>query len=201
MPAALVTTPESLSLMLTRERAAQDLAGVHTVIVDEWHELIGNKRGVQVQLALARLKRWNPKLAVWGLSATLGNLGDAMRTLCGDEATLVQGRSDKRIVIDTLLLAAGVSLWALLQLNPLRDHWLGAKLALLVLYIVLGSWALRRAGTTAARAAFLVAALTVLATMVSIGWTRHPLGIAMLATRTDLRATGHRVPGRVGPFD
>ncbi len=103
MPTALVTTPESLSLMLTRERAAQELAGVHTVIVDEWHELIGNKRGVQVQLALARLKRWNPQLAVWGLSATLGNLDDAMQTLCGDNATLVQGRSDKRIVIDTLL--------------------------------------------------------------------------------------------------
>ncbi len=103
MPTALVTTPESLSLMLTRERAAQELGGVHTVVVDEWHELIGNKRGVQVQLALARLKRWNPQLAVWGLSATLGNLSDAMRTLCGDDATLVQGRTDKRIVIDTLL--------------------------------------------------------------------------------------------------
>ncbi|HET9976709.1 MAG TPA: ligase-associated DNA damage response DEXH box helicase [Burkholderiaceae bacterium] len=103
MPAALVTTPESLSLMLTRERAAQDLGGVHTVIVDEWHELIGNKRGVQVQLALARLKRCNPKLVVWGLSATLGNLADAMATLCGDGAQLVQGRIDKAIVIDTLL--------------------------------------------------------------------------------------------------
>jgi ATP-dependent Lhr-like helicase len=103
MPAALVTTPESLTLMLTRERAAQDLSGVHTVIVDEWHELIGNKRGVQVQLALARLKRWNPGLVVWGLSATLGNLGDAMATLCGEGATLIQGRVDKAVVIDTLL--------------------------------------------------------------------------------------------------
>ncbi len=103
MPAALVTTPESLTLMLTRERAASDLAAVHTVIVDEWHELIGNKRGVQVQLALARLKRWNPQLAVWGLSATLGNLDAAMRTLCGPGGTLVQGRIDKAIVIDTLL--------------------------------------------------------------------------------------------------
>lgn len=81
------------------------------------------------------------------------------------------------VVIDTLLLVAGGTLWALLQLNPLRETWLGAKLVLLVLYVVLGSWALRRAGTTAARAAFLVAALTVLATMVSIGWTRHPLGM------------------------
>lgn len=79
-PAALVTTPESLSLLLTRESASADLGGVHTVIVDEWHELIGNKRGVQVQLALARLKRWNPGLQVWGLSATLGNLDEALRT-------------------------------------------------------------------------------------------------------------------------
>jgi ATP-dependent Lhr-like helicase len=105
LPTALVTTPESLSVMLTRGHAAEELATVHTVIVDEWHELIGNKRGVQVQLALARLKRWNPRLVVWGLSATLGNLDDAMRTLCGDGATLVQGRMDKTIVIDTLLPA------------------------------------------------------------------------------------------------
>jgi ATP-dependent Lhr-like helicase len=105
MPSALVTTPESLSLMLTRERAAVELAGVHTVIVDEWHELIGNKRGVQVQLALARLRRLNPGLVVWGLSATLGNLDEAMDTLCGCGATLVRGRTDKAIVIDTLLPA------------------------------------------------------------------------------------------------
>jgi ATP-dependent Lhr-like helicase len=105
MPTALVTTPESLSLMLTRERAAAELSGVHTVIVDEWHELIGNKRGVQVQLALARLRRLNPGLAVWGLSATLGNLDESMATLCGAGATLVRGRSDKSIVIDTLLPA------------------------------------------------------------------------------------------------
>jgi len=103
-PTVLVTTPESLSLMLTREQARDELAGIHTVIVDEWHELMGNKRGVQVQLALARLKRWNPALAVWGLSATLGNLAEAMQVLLGKtEGTLVQGRIDKAIVIDTLL--------------------------------------------------------------------------------------------------
>lgn len=103
-PSVLVTTPESLSLMLTREAAHDELAGVHTVIVDEWHELMGNKRGVQVQLALARLKRWNPGLVTWGLSATLGNLDDAMRILLGDTpGTKVQGRLDKTLVIDTLL--------------------------------------------------------------------------------------------------
>ena len=118
LPQALVTTPESLSLMLTRERAHQELGGVHTVVVDEWHELIANKRGVQVQLALARLKRWNPSLVVWGLSATLGNVDEALATLCGkggaggvgsegpggDAGPLrVQGRVEKALRIDTLL--------------------------------------------------------------------------------------------------
>ena len=114
LPTALVTTPESLSLMLTRERACDELGGVHTVVVDEWHELIGNKRGVQVQLALARLRRWNPKLVVWGLSATLGNVDEAMATLCGAGehgpagrrgARRVPGRVDKALRIDTLLPA------------------------------------------------------------------------------------------------
>ena len=115
LPTVLVTTPESLSLLLTRAAAAQALAGVHTVIVDEWHELIGNKRGVQLQLALARLRRWNPALAVWGLSATLGNLHEAMATLCGAApASLVQGRVDKALRIDTLLPA-----------EPGRFSWAG----------------------------------------------------------------------------
>jgi ATP-dependent Lhr-like helicase len=106
-PTALVTTPESLTLMLTRASAASDLGGVRVVVVDEWHELIGNKRGVQVQLALARLKRWNPALAVWGLSATLGNLDEALHTLLGARTPgqLVRGRVDKTLVVDTLLPA------------------------------------------------------------------------------------------------
>ena len=108
-PTVLITTPESLSLMLTREGAEAELGGIHTVIVDEWHELMGNKRGVQVQLALARLKRWNKSLAVWGLSATLGNLPEAMQVLLGKANAsgrldrLVQGRVEKVITIDTLL--------------------------------------------------------------------------------------------------
>ena len=97
-PTALVTTPESLSLMLTREAAKDELAAIHTVIVDEWHELMGSKRGVQVQLAIARLKRWNPGLVVWGLSATLGNLDEAMHVLLGDErGVTVRGRVENLV--------------------------------------------------------------------------------------------------------
>lgn len=104
LPSALVTTPESLTLLLTRADAPERLGRVQAVIVDEWHEMIGNKRGVQVQLALARLRRWNPRLLVWGLSATLGNLDEAMHALLGGmKGALVRGRIDKQLAIDTLL--------------------------------------------------------------------------------------------------
>ncbi|HET6829293.1 MAG TPA: DEAD/DEAH box helicase, partial [Ramlibacter sp.] len=106
-PTVLVTTPESLSLMLTREKAQAELESVQFAVVDEWHELIGSKRGVQAQLALARLRRWSPGLVTWGLSATLGNLEESMQVLCGVHAApapaLVQGRIDKALVIDTLI--------------------------------------------------------------------------------------------------
>jgi ATP-dependent Lhr-like helicase len=104
LPTVLVTTPESLSLLLARADAQAVLGGVRMVVVDEWHELLGNKRGVQVQLALARLRRWNPALCVWGMSATLGNLKEAMHTLLGHGGgTLVQGQVPKKLVIDSLL--------------------------------------------------------------------------------------------------
>jgi ATP-dependent Lhr-like helicase len=104
LPEVLVTTPESLSLLLARADSRELFARLALTVVDEWHELIGNKRGVQVQLALARLRRFVPGLPVWGLSATLGNLDEAMRALLNrDGGVLVQGRIDKRLVIDTLL--------------------------------------------------------------------------------------------------
>ena len=104
LPTVLVTTPESLSLMLARADAQALLGSVRMVVVDEWHELLGNKRGVQVQLALARLKRWNAGLCIWGMSATLGNLDEAMRDLLGDDrGLLVRGEVRKPLVIDSLL--------------------------------------------------------------------------------------------------
>lgn len=105
LPSALVTTPESLSLLLARADSHERLAQVRVVIVDEWHELVGNKRGTQTQLALARLRTWVPDLVVWGLSATLGNATQAMQALLGPECNgqLVRAKIPKRMVIDTLL--------------------------------------------------------------------------------------------------
>jgi uncharacterized membrane protein SirB2 len=79
------------------------------------------------------------------------------------------------VAIDVALLAAGGALWALLSLNPARDTWLGTKLALIVLYIVLGSFALKRARSRTARAASFAAALACIATVAAIAWTHDPL--------------------------
>jgi len=108
LPGALITTPESLSLLLSHAGARDQFKHLDMVIIDEWHELMGSKRGVQVQLALARLRRWNPELVVWGLSATMGNLQDARSVLLGTDAdeskgVLVEGDLKKQIVVDCLI--------------------------------------------------------------------------------------------------
>jgi ATP-dependent Lhr-like helicase len=106
LPTTLVTTPESLSLLLARDDAQARFAELRCVVVDEWHELLASKRGVQVELALARLRRWRPALRTWGLSATLGNLAVAMEALLGAGGTggrLIQGHVPKSIQIDALI--------------------------------------------------------------------------------------------------
>lgn len=108
LPGALITTPESLSLLLSHAAARDQFKHLDMIIIDEWHELMGSKRGVQVQLALARLRRWNPELVVWGLSATMGNLQEARHVLLGTESdeakgVLVEGDLKKQIVVDCLI--------------------------------------------------------------------------------------------------
>jgi ATP-dependent Lhr-like helicase len=107
-PSCLITTPESLSLLLTQPNGRDLFRDLQAVIVDEWHELLGNKRGVQTELCLARLRHWRPGIRLWGLSATLGNLEQAMSALLGPGRTgrLIQGQLPKDIVIDTLIPAA-----------------------------------------------------------------------------------------------
>jgi len=104
-PETLITTPESLSVMLSHSAQAQTLAHVDALIVDEWHEFLGTKRGVQVELLVSRLRSSSPRLRIWGLSATLPDLPAAMRTLLGPGAQgrLIQAPPVKRYVIDSLL--------------------------------------------------------------------------------------------------
>lgn len=104
LPTTLITTPESLTLLLARADARTALSTLRMIVVDEWHELLGNKRGVQLQLALARLRHWQPELIVWGVSATLGNQSHAEQVLIPQGGGVsVQGKSEKNLQVDTLL--------------------------------------------------------------------------------------------------
>jgi ATP-dependent Lhr-like helicase len=104
-PHALITTPESLSLMLSHVAQAQTLANVDALIVDEWHEFLGTKRGVQLELVASRLRSLSPQLRTWGLSATLPDLPTAMRALLGPgrSGRLIHAPPVKRYEIDSLL--------------------------------------------------------------------------------------------------
>lgn len=104
-PFALVTTPESLSVMLSYPGAEIGLQTIHTVIVDEWHELIGSKRGVQLQLCLARLRQLCGHLRIWGLSATLANLDEAMQALISpcQNGILIEGVVPRAIEVQSVL--------------------------------------------------------------------------------------------------
>lgn len=105
LPEVLITTPESLSLLLADERAAERFRQLRCVIVDEWHELLSTKRGTQVELALARLRHFAPSLRTWALSATLANLEQAAQCAVGvgARATLVRASLERPLEVQTLL--------------------------------------------------------------------------------------------------
>ncbi len=84
-PEILITTPESLHLLLAQKGYSSFFKNLKAIVADEWHELMGSKRGVQVELALSRLKAIAPQLKVWGISATIGNMDQAIQILHGIE--------------------------------------------------------------------------------------------------------------------
>lgn len=103
-PQALVTTPESLSLLIAQPAGAAFFASLQVIVVDEWHELIGGKRGVQVQLAIARLRQWCAEPLVWGLSATLARPEEALEVLTGGRSgRLVRAPLSCPPRVDTLI--------------------------------------------------------------------------------------------------
>ncbi len=103
LPTALVTTPESLTLLLSYPESIEQFRYLRSIVVDEWHELIGSKRGVLLELALARLRTLVPELKVIGISATLGNLDQAMQVLIGPQHQgpfeIIRGQANKKIAI------------------------------------------------------------------------------------------------------
>jgi ATP-dependent Lhr-like helicase len=125
-PEILIITPESLHLLLATKNHEALFQNLQGVAVDEWHELLGSKRGVQVELAVShlkaicnkqfavcnsgdandcRLQTANCKLRIWSISATIGNLEEACQVLLGDwtAGTIVRAKLSKEIAIRTLL--------------------------------------------------------------------------------------------------
>ncbi len=130
MPEVLIITPESLHLLLAQKGYPETFSTLKMVVVDEWHELLGSKRGVQVELAISRLigirkketasqplraglaaASDNPSniinypVAIWGISATIGNLDQAMEVLMacnGSEGIIVKAHINKLIEVESV---------------------------------------------------------------------------------------------------
>lgn len=109
MPDLLVTTPESLQLLLASKNYPKTFKDCQAIVVDEWHELLGTKRGVQMELALSRFKTINPNLRIWGISATIGNLEQAREVLLGVDpnilanSTLIKADLEKNIHVQSII--------------------------------------------------------------------------------------------------
>ena len=109
MPDLLITTPESLQLLLATKGYAGIFKNCSAIVIDEWHELLGSKRGVQVELGLSRLKSVAPNLRIWGISATIGNLEQARQVLLGPESdayhksVLIKADIKKKITVRSII--------------------------------------------------------------------------------------------------
>ncbi|MGA1029528.1 MAG: ligase-associated DNA damage response DEXH box helicase [Flavobacteriaceae bacterium] len=101
----MVTTPESLHVLLSTKDHQHFFKQLQVVVVDEWHELLGTKRGVQVELALAYLRSFIPHLRVWGISATIGNEALARTILLGatQNYAVIKTKISKKIIVKSLL--------------------------------------------------------------------------------------------------
>ncbi len=109
MPDLLITTPESLQLLLSSKGYDKTFKNLNAIIIDEWHELLGTKRGVQIELALSRLKNVSPKMKIWGISATIGNLQQAREVLLGPDSeayknsVLIKADLKKKITVKSII--------------------------------------------------------------------------------------------------
>lgn len=110
MPEVLIITPESLHLLLAQKNYPELFRNLKIIAVDEWHELLGSKRGVQVELALSRIINCNQNtsnkaLSVWGISATIGNLDEAKEVLLSPlnkTGVIIKAALQKQIEVESI---------------------------------------------------------------------------------------------------
>ena len=109
IPDLLITTPESLQLLIATKGYDKIFKDCSAIVVDEWHEILGTKRGVQMELALSRIKTISSELRIWGISATIGNLEQARDVLLGPESkalknsVLIKANINKKITVKSII--------------------------------------------------------------------------------------------------
>ncbi|RYG10088.1 MAG: DEAD/DEAH box helicase, partial [Chitinophagaceae bacterium] len=133
MPEILLITPESLHLLLAQKGSSILFQNLKCIVADEWHELLGSKRGVMVELAISRIKGLNRNrlLRIWGISATIGNLDEALDVISPDvseKRVIVRAKLNKKITIKSILPDD-------IETLPWAGH-LGLKLAYKLLPII-----------------------------------------------------------------
>ncbi len=106
-PEILIITPESIHVLMSSQGYLSFFENLKAIVVDEWHELMGNKRGVQTCLAISRFLRIAPQLRIWAISATIANLDEAADVLLGAKATdgyiIVKSEVEKRISVESVI--------------------------------------------------------------------------------------------------
>lgn len=133
MPDVLLVTPETLHLLLAQKGRAKFFKSLKCVAVDEWHELLGTKRGVMVELALAFLRSEYKNVRTWGITATIGNLDEALKVLLPSSIKKVKVVAREKKKIDIIPVFPDE-----IEVLPWAGH-LGGKLAEKVVPIVLQS--------------------------------------------------------------
>lgn len=137
MPDLLITTPESMHLLISSKNYKKTFKDLQAIIIDEWHELLGTKRGVQVELGLSRLKSISKDIRIWGISATIGNLAQAREVLLGpgsealENSVMIKADLNKKIEVRSVIPAK-------MEKFPWRGH-LGLHLIDEVVPIIKGS--------------------------------------------------------------
>ena len=133
MPDILLVTPESMHLLLAQKNNQRFFKNLKCIAADEWHELLGSKRGVMVELAITKIRSYVPKVRIWGITATIGNLDQALDVLIpySIKKTKIVAKEKKKVDIIPVFPDE-------VEVLPWAGH-LGAKLADKVVPIILDS--------------------------------------------------------------
>ena len=124
MPDVLIITPESLHLLFAQKDNSTLFSSLKCIAVDEWHELLGSKRGVLTELALSRLLSISEDLRIWGISATIGNIEEALEVLIpyqGFKKIIIKAKEKKKTEIISIIPDE-------IEILPWAGH-LGTKMA------------------------------------------------------------------------